>query len=172
MADPERTARLRALLVRLRSVREVDALSVRDPEPVDGFFDIYFVTHKKIAVSCTELLKECGDQPFRADLRLLRSVLERESNNVFDKHHGADGRVSKSKNVQITGLLWRRMQPALQAFHKTTKPGSAAWSAVNKLDDQMKAYRNKHREDFDKQHNYARVDELLSGLPDINTLPD
>jgi hypothetical protein len=32
MADPEGTAKLHALLVRLRSSREVDTLSVRDPE--------------------------------------------------------------------------------------------------------------------------------------------
>jgi hypothetical protein len=72
MADPERTAKLRALLVRLRSVGEVDTISVCDRKSVDGMFDavkdIISVTHRTVAVSCTELLNVCGDEPFRTDL--------------------------------------------------------------------------------------------------------
>ena len=94
MADPERTAKLRAQLVRLRSVDEVDTISVRDRKSVDGLFDavkdIISVTHRTVAVRCTELLNVCGEEPFRTDLRLLRSVLER----------GCD-KVSKSRNVGL-----------------------------------------------------------------------
>ena len=144
MADPERTAKLRALLVRLRSVGEVDTISVRDRKSVDGFFvfdavkDIVSVTHRTVAVSCTELLNVCGEQPFCADLRLLRSVLER-----------VDDKVWKSRNVGDAGQVWRRMKPALQTYNQTLKSGSAIARAVNKLDDQIKAYRNKHMQDFD-----------------------
>jgi hypothetical protein len=165
MADPERTAKLRALLVRLRSVGEVDTISVRDRKSVDGFFDavkdIVSVTHRTVAVSCTELLNVCGEQPFRTDLRLLRSVLER-----------VDDKVSKSRNVELAGLLWGRMKPALQTFNQTLRSGSAKERAVNKLDDQMKAYRNKHMQDFDKVHNDQYNAELLRSLPDIKTIPN
>ena len=144
MTDPERTAKLRALLVRLRSVGEVDTISVRDGKSVDGFFvfdavkDIVSVTHRTVAVSCTELLNVCGQQPFCTDLRLLRSVLQR-----------VDDKVSKPRNVQAAGQLWRRMKPALQTYNQTLKSGSAIARVVNKLDDQMKTYRNKHMQDFD-----------------------
>jgi hypothetical protein len=148
MADPERTAKLRALLVRLRSVGEVDTISVRDRKCVDGFFvfdavkDIVSVTHRTVAVSCKELLNVCGDQSFCTDLRLLQSVLER-----------VDDKVLKSRNVREAGQLWRRMKPVLQTFNQTLRSGSVTALAVNKLDDQMKAYRNKHMEDFDNVQN-------------------
>jgi hypothetical protein len=41
----------------------------------------------------------------------------------------------------------------LQTFNQTLRSGSVTALAVNKLDDQMKAYRNKHMEDFDNVQN-------------------
>ena len=165
MADRERSAELRALLVRLRSVGEVDMISVGDGKSVDGMFDavkdIISVTHRTVAVSCTELLNVCGEEPFRTDLRLLRSVLER-----------VDDKASKPRNVELVGLLWRRMKPALITFHRTLRSGSVEWRAVNKLDDQMKAWRNKHMQDFDKVHDDQYNAELLRSLPGIQTIPN
>jgi hypothetical protein len=165
MADPERIVKLRALLVRLRSVGEVDTISVGDRTSVDGMFDavkdLISVTHRTVAVSCTELLNVCGDEPFRTDLRLLWSVLER----VEDK-------ASKSRNVGLAGLLWGRMKPALITFHRTLRSGSVKDRVMNKLDDQMKAYRNKHMLDFDKGYNDQYNTELLRSLPDIKTIPN
>ena len=167
MADPEQTAKLRALLVRLRSVGEVDTISVRDRKSVDGFFvfdavkDMVSVTHRTVAVSCTELLNVCGEQPFRTDLRLLRSVLER-----------VDDKVSKPRNVELVGLLWRRMKPALITLHQTLRSGSVKDRVMNKLDDHMKSYRIKHMQDFDKVHDDQYNAELLRSLPDIKTIPN
>jgi hypothetical protein len=179
MADPEGTAKLNALLVRLRSAREVDTLSEHDPgcEPVDGLLDWakdhYTVTHRTVAVCCTKLLNVCGQQDFRTDLRFMRSVLERESRDKKDKYEVTSDMQWKSRNVELTALLWRRMKPALQTFTQTFKTGSPEARASYKLDDQMKAYRNKHMDYFDREHNeWYNNDQLLKTLPDIDTLPN
>lgn len=156
MADPERTA-LRALLVRLRSVEEVDT--------VGGFLDAVkdrvSVTHRTVAASCTELLLVCGKQPFRTDLRLLRWVLQR-----------ADYKASKSRNIQLTALLWQRILTGMDKLNTTEKSGSPITRAVNKLDDRIKVYRIKHMQVFDEVHDARYNAELLRSLPDITTLPD
>jgi hypothetical protein len=64
------------------------------------------------------------------------------------------------------------MKPALQTFNQTLRSGSVKARAVNKLDDQMKAYRNKHMQDFDKGYNDQYNTELLRSLPDIKTIPN
>jgi hypothetical protein len=79
----------------------------------------------------------------------------------------------KSRNVELTALLWRRMKPALQTFERTLKTGSPETRASYKLDDQMKAYRNKHMDDFDREHNeWYNKDQLLKTSPDIDTLTE
>lgn len=165
MADPERTENLRALLVRLRSVGAVDTISVRDRKSVDSFLDAIkdsvSVTHRTVAASCTELLRVCGEQPFRTDLRLLRWVLQR-----------ADYKASKITNIRLTALLWQRIVEASSTLDKTEKSGSPISRAFNKLADRIKVYRINHMQVFDEVHYAEYNSKLLRTLPDIKTIPD
>ncbi len=63
------------------------------------------------------------------------------------------------------------MKPVLQTFEGTLKTGSPEAHVSYKLDDQMKAYRNTHMDDYDREHNkWYNDDQLLKTLPDIDTL--
>jgi hypothetical protein len=79
----------------------------------------------------------------------------------------------KSRNVELTALLWRRMEPALTRYFKTLKSSSREARAVYNLIESIKAYRVKHMEVFDRQRNdWYNETQLLKTLPDITTLPD
>jgi hypothetical protein len=171
-------ADMHEVLARLRHAREVDTLLEHDPsEPVDGAFDwakdLYGVTHRTVAVCCTKLLNVCKQQTFLTDLWFLRSVLQRESRDKKDKYEVTDDMQWKSRNVELTALLWRRMEPVLKKYFNTLKSDSREARAVYNLVESIKAYRVKHMDVFDRQHNEEYNEtQLLKTLPKITELPD
>jgi hypothetical protein len=180
MTDNEQTERLRALLVQLRSARSVDTDidKLSDWHPVDWVKDKFFVTHRTVAEKCTKLLKVCGQQSFRNDLRLLRAVLSRESldKKTFDRYHQADANnyTWKSINVKVTALLWRRLVPQLDAYAKTLTVGTDQANALRELTMQIETYSRKenHKDNWNETQNDDATQRLLNTLPDLKDVPD
>jgi hypothetical protein len=180
MTDNERTERLRALLVQLRSARSVDTdiAGLKDWHPVDWVRDKFLVTHRTVAAKCTKLLEVCGQQSFRNDLRLLRSVLLRESldKKKFDRYHQADANnyTWKTINVKVTALLWRRLIPQLDAYANTLTVGTDQANALRELTIQIETYSKKenHKDAWDETQNDDATKRLLDTLPDLKDVPD
>lgn len=100
--DPQ-TARLRALLVRLRSARSVDT-DMAGWNPMD----LFRVTSTKLADACRDLLTVCGERPFRKQLKQLELVLRRNTySDYFPTKNQPAGMLTNRDNLRLVGLIFR-----------------------------------------------------------------
>jgi hypothetical protein len=167
MANADRTAKLRALLVLLRSQPFADTEPVESP--LDWVKDKLLVTHRTLAVRCADLLTVCGDQPFCVDLQKLKRVLERETDLTSVKYD----------NILLTAMLWNRMKGEMVAYARVltnTPKGdieqveakvknlkTSVGKAFYKLHIDMNTYAMKHKEQFDRS-----IDEETQKILEYN----
>ena len=102
--DPQ-TARLRALLVRLRSARSVDT-DMAGWNPMD----LFRVTSTKLADACRDLLAVSGERPFRKQLKQLELVLRRNTySDYLPTKNQPAGMLTNRDNLRLVGLIFRDM---------------------------------------------------------------
>ena len=164
MVNAERTAKLRALLVLLRSQSTTDTEPVESP--LDWARDKLLVTHRTLAVRCGDLLAVCGNQAFCIDLQKLKRVLERETDLTTVKYD----------NILLTAMLWKRMKDEMEAYARVltnTPKGdmkqveakvknlkTSVGIAFYKLHVDMNTYAMKHKEQFDRSID-AETEKIL-----------
>jgi hypothetical protein len=109
--DPQ-TARLRALLVRLRSARSVDTdMAGWNPK------DLFRVTSTKLTDTCKDLLAVCDERPFRKQLRQLELVLRRNTySDYFPTKNQPAGMLTNRDNLRLVGLIFRDMWQHIASY--------------------------------------------------------